>query len=202
MTGRFIVFEGGDGCGKSTQAGRLAESLGAVLTRQPGGTRIGRTVRSILLNPDEAGLADRAEALLMAADRAQHVHELIGPALERGDDVVCDRYSYSSIAYQGYGRELPVDEIAELSRWATEGLTPDLVILLTVSADVAAARLGDGLDRFERVGDGFHRRVADGYAEMAAGDPDRWVVIPGDGSVDEVAAAVTSEIRRRWGPSS
>lgn len=190
MTGRFIVLEGPDGSGKSTQAERLATRLDGVLTRQPGGTRIGQSIRAMLLDPSEDQLSDRAEALLMAADRAQHVAELIAPALGDGRHVVCDRYSYSSVAYQGYGRGLPPDEVAQLSAWATDGLMPDLVILLTVSPEESARRLGSALDRFEQVGDGFHRRVAAGYDEMAAADPDRWIAVSGDDDPDTVASRI------------
>lgn len=197
MSGRFVVFEGGEGCGKSTQAALLADRLGAVLTRQPGGTEIGAALRTILLDPATAGLTPRTEALLMAADRAQHVAEVIRPALADGHDVVCDRYLYSSIAYQGHGRGLTVSEVRDLSGWATEGLLPDLVVLLTVPADLAATRLGSNLDRFESAGEGFHERVATGFAELAAGDPERFVVIDGSAPVDVVAAQVWAAVEER-----
>ncbi|MCL4157593.1 UNVERIFIED_CONTAM: hypothetical protein GTU68_060774 [Idotea baltica] len=144
----------------------------------------------MLLDPSEEALSDRAEALLMAADRAQHVAELVRPTLNAGRHVVSDRYSYSSIAYQGYGRGLPVDEVRELSEWATNGCTPDLVLLLTVPADIAASRLGDSLDRFEKVGGEFHERVQAGYEEMAANDPARWRVVPAVGDIAEIQQAI------------
>ena len=134
MTGRFIVFEGPDGGGKSTQSALLAERLGAVLTRQPGGTAIGGALRAILLDPANTGLSDRAEALLMAADRAQHATELIRPSLAAGRHVVCDRYLYSSIAYQGYGRGLGPDRVRDISAWATDELWPDLAAALVGTA--------------------------------------------------------------------
>ena len=198
MTGRFIVFEGGEGCGKSTQAALLAGRLGAVLTRQPGGTAVGVALRTILLDPATAGLDARAEALLMAADRAQHAAEVIGPALTAGSDVVCDRYLYSSLAYQGYGRGLPVEEVRGLSDWATAGLLPDLVVLLIVPAPVSQQRLGRELDRFEAAGADFHTRVAAGFLELAANEPDRFVVVDGDGSIDQVAQSVLDVVAVRW----
>jgi dTMP kinase len=188
--GRFIAFEGGEGTGKSTQARLLAEHLGALLTREPGGTAIGATVRSIVLAADDNGLVDRAEALLMAADRAQHVAEVVRPTLAAGRDVVTDRYLGSSIAYQGFGRGLPVEEVRDLSLWATDGLMPDLVVLLEVDAAEARARIGHGRDRLENAGDDFHAAVEDGFRSLAEADPDRWVVVDGGGTVAEVAERV------------
>lgn len=197
MTGRLIAFEGGEGCGKSTQARLLAERLGALLTREPGGTAVGGLVRRLLLDPATEGLDHRAEALLMAADRAQHVAEVVRPALAAGRHVVTDRYAGSSIAYQGYGRELAVDEVRALSRWATGDLWPDLVVVLDVPAEVAARRLGSSLDRFEREDDGFHTRVLEGFLAQAAAEPDRWVVLDGTATVDAVAEAVRAVVRDR-----
>jgi dTMP kinase len=133
----------------------------------------------------------------MAADRAQHVMEVIRPALAAGRDVVCDRYLHSSLAYQGYGRGLPVAEIRALSLWATEGLVPDAVVLLDVPAAVTAERLGSDLDRFEAEGDGFHRRVVAGFAELAAAEPDLVVVVDGDGDPDEVEERVRGALEGR-----
>ncbi|HZN13306.1 MAG TPA: dTMP kinase [Acidimicrobiales bacterium] len=194
--GRFIVFEGGEGCGKSTQAARLAEAIGALLTREPGGTRVGERVRELLLDPDLIGLDARAEALLMAAARAEHVAAVIAPALARGEDVVSDRYTPSSLAYQGYGRGLDVDKVRDLSSWATGGLDPDLVILLATSTP----RLAAVADRLEAEGAEFHDRVARGYRELAA-DNAHWRIIDGDGTIDEVAARVLEEFRI-WEKSS
>ena len=190
---RFIAFEGGEGSGKSTQARLLAEALGAVLTHEPGATELGRRIRSLVLDPAGGHAVDRrAEALLMAADRAQHVAEVIRPALDRGRDVVCDRFSGSTLAYQGYGRGLDIDDLDWLSRWASGGLEPDVVVLLDVPREVAVSRLAGEPDRMEAAGSAFHDRVADGYRRLAAANPARWVVVDGTGSVDEVAARVAA----------
>ena len=192
MKGRFVVFEGGEGSGKSTQAARLAERLGAVLTLEPGGTEIGARLRDVVLGDGGPALASRAEALLMAADRAQHVAEVVRPALADGRPVVSDRFSGSTLAYQGYGRGLDLDDLTWLSTWAAEGLEPDLVVLLDVDQEVAAARRCRPRDRIEAAGDTFHQRVVAGYRALAAADPKRWVVVDGSGTVDEVADRVWS----------
>jgi dTMP kinase len=194
MRGRFIAFEGGEACGKSTQAQLLADRLGAVLTREPGGTAIGERIRAVLLDPAVTALDDRAEALLMAAARAQHVAEVIEPALQAGRHVVTDRFGGSSIAYQGYGRGLPVEEIRSLSAWASGGLWPDLTILLTVDGALGPAR---ALDRLEAAGDDFHARVAEGFAAQAAADPVGWAEVDGRGSPEEVAARVAFVVQER-----
>ncbi len=200
--GRLIAFEGGEGCGKSTQAERLAVRLGAVLTREPGGTAVGARIRELLLDPSTEGLHPRAEALLMAADRAQHVHEVVRPALESGRDVVTDRYAGSSIAYQGAGRGLDPAEIRDLSGWATARLWPDLTVLLDVPLEVTSSRLDRELDRFEREDGGFHERLLDGFRVQARDDPARWVVIDGTRSVDDVAALVFAAVDERLQRSS
>ena len=196
--GRFIVFEGCDGSGKSTQARLLAASLDARLTREPGDTPAGVRIRSLLLDhsPEGASLNIRTEALLMAADRAQHVAEVIEPTLANGRDVVCDRYLASSVAYQGYGRGLDPSEIAQLSGWATQGLLPDLVVLLRVPVDVVLGRLraGGGLDRLESEGRAFFERVSRGFDQQAASDPARWLVVDGTGPVDAIASAVSRAV--------
>jgi dTMP kinase len=194
MTGRLIVFEGGEGSGKSTQAALLAARLGAVLTHEPGGTRLGRSLRALVLDPALDAIDARAEALVMLADRAQHVAEVIRPALARGHDVVSDRFTGSTLAYQGYARGLDVTDLAQLSAWATGGLQPEVVILLDVPADTAVARLGRDLDRMERAGVEFHRRVTEGYRSLAAADSGCWKVVDGSGSVDEVAARVNDAL--------
>ncbi len=194
MRGRLIAFEGGEACGKSTQAALLAQALGAVLTREPGGTRAGEQIRALLLDEAGTALVPRAEALLMAAARAQHVAEVVRPAIEAGRDVVSDRYAHSSLAYQGYGRGLAVVEVAELSTWATEDLWPDLVILLELPDEVALGRRGPP-DRFESEDESFHRRVRQGYRRLAAEDPERWRVVDGLGAVEEVAARVRAAAR-------
>jgi len=166
-----------------------------VLTREPGGTEWGRRIRSLVLDSDVGTPLDaRAEALLMAADRAQHVAEVIRPALDRGLDVVSDRFTGSTLAYQGFARGLPVPELARLCAWATGGLEPDVVILLDVPAGVAASRMKPEADRMEAAGDDFHRRVADGYRTLAAADRGRWRVVDGSGTVEEVEAMVTAAL--------
>ena len=193
--GRFIVIEGGEGSGKSTQARLLAEALAAVLTREPGATEVGRRIRDLVLDPAAGALDDRAEALLMAADRAQHVAEVVRPALDAGRDVVSDRFSGSTLAYQGYGRGLALDELAWLNRWAARGLEPDVVVLLDVPGDVTGARMHGDPDRLEAEHSSFHDRVRDGYHALAAADPARWVVVDGRGTVDEVAERVLKAVR-------
>ena len=197
--GRFIVLEGGEGSGKSTQAQRLSAALDAVQTREPGGTAVGAQLREVLLGRSTTGLSDRAEALLMAADRAQHVAEVVEPALAAGRHVVCDRFLGSSVAYQGHGRGLDPDEVRSLSLWATAGLLPDLVVLLTVPAEESTRRTGGARDRIEDAGTAFHQRVADGFAAQAAADPDRWVVVDGTGAKDQVAEEVLAAVRDRLG---
>lgn len=200
-TGRFIVFEGGDGTGKSTQAAILAERLDARLTREPGGTAVGARIRAVVLDPEHPELADRTEALLMAADRAQHVAELIRPTLLAGRHVVSDRYVASSLAYQGAGRGLGVDAVRALNDFGTEGLLPDLVILLEVEPTVAADRLGGDLDRIESSGADLAGEVRDTYRAFAAADPDRWVVLDGSGPESAVAARVRQTVADRLGLS-
>jgi len=195
--GRLIVFEGGEASGKSTQAARLAADLGAVLTREPGGTEIGKRIRELVLDPGASAMAPSTEALLMAADRAQHVAEVIEPALAAGKDVVTDRYVASSLAYQGFGRGLDVEQLWRLSMDFAGAPHADLVVLLEVEPAVAAARL-QGRDRMEAAGDDFHARVAEGYRRMAAAHPDHWLVVDGNGSVDEVAARVREAVATWW----
>lgn len=187
--GRLIALEGGEACGKSTQAALLAERLRAVLTREPGGTAVGERVRGVLLDAAVVGLDPRAEALLMASARAQHVSEVVAPALAAGRHVVTDRFSHSSLAYQGYGRGLDIEELRWLSEWATGGLWPDVVVLLDLPRGVALASPASP-DRFEAEAWAFHERVRAGFRALAAGDPDRWRVVDAAGTVDEVAARV------------
>ncbi len=188
--GRFIAFEGGDGSGKSTQAARLAAALDAVLTREPGGTAIGSKIRELVLDPQYLNMTNRTEALLMAAARAQHVDELILPQLLAGRDVVSDRFVASSLAYQGVGRNLGIDVVAELNEFATNGLKPDLTVLLDADPTTARARLGDDLDRIEEAGIQLGRQVVDTYRSLAASAPDRWVIVDANGDIDTVAARV------------
>ena len=198
MTGRLIAFEGGEGSGKSTQARRLADRLGALLTFEPGDTPLGAELRRLLLDSPTLEITDRAEALLMAADRAQHVVEVIVPALRSGRTVVTDRFAGSSIAYQGHGRQLPAAEIEEISRWATDGVWPDLVVLLHVPASVSAQRTGGARDRMEGAGEAFHRRVHDGFLSQAIADTDRWAVVDGSGTEDELAEAIWQIVQMRF----
>lgn len=194
----YIAFEGAEGCGKSTQSRRLAESLDAVLTRETGGTEIGRRLREILHDTDVTNLDDHAEALIVAADRAQHLAEVVRPALAVGRHVVSDRSVYSTLAYQGYGRGLAIDELRTLNGWAMGRTWPDLVILLTVPNEVTVARMNKReLDRFERAGDDFHTRVEAGFAEMA--DDDLWVTVDASGPIDEVTEIIRGAVRDRLG---
>jgi len=195
--GRFVVFEGGDACGKSTQAARLAARRDAVLTREPGGTPLGERVRELFLDPASGPVEPRTEALLVAAARAQHVAAVIAPALETGRDVVCDRFTGSSLAYQGFGRGLDVDALRGLSRFAAGGLEPDVYVLLEVPAALARQRLGADRDRMEAAGDDFHERVRAGYSALARSDG--WVVVDGSGSIDEVERAVWEAVSGRLG---
>lgn len=195
--GRFIAFEGGEACGKSTQAALLADALGAVLTREPGGTAIGARLRELVLSPETVGLVARAEALIMAADRAQHVAELVEPALSSGRHVVTDRFAGSSIAYQGHGRGLPIGEIRDLSLWATGGVWPDLILLLEVPAAESDRRLGGARDRMESESAAFHAAVMAGFRAQAAAEPQRWAVVDGTGTIEEVAMAVLDVVAER-----
>lgn len=198
MTGRFIAFEGGEGSGKSTQAARLARRIGALLTHEPGDTPLGVAVRALLLDAPQLDITPRAEALLMAADRAQHVVQVIRPALATGRTVITDRYSGSSIAYQGHGRQLSPKEIASLSEWATDDLWPDLVILLELPTSMSMERTGGARDRLEAAGEAFHRRVHDGFLSLAMEDPERWAVVDGTRSEDEVAEAIWQIVQVRF----
>jgi dTMP kinase len=196
-TGRFVVVEGGEGVGKSTQVERLASSLRSagrdvVVTYEPGDTKTGAELRAALLHADTA-LDPHAELLLMLADRAQHVAEVIRPALTRGAIVVCDRYEPSTLAYQGVARALGVGEVERLSRWAAAGVVADIVIVLDLPDPVAEARVSPVRDRFERAGAEFHARVRAAYRDLA---PARgWLVVDADGTPDDVAARVLAAVR-------
>ncbi|WP_130338282.1 dTMP kinase [Streptomyces sp. BK022] len=196
--GFFISLEGGDGAGKSTQAEALAEWIRAkghevVLTREPGATPVGKRLRSILLDVSEAGLSHRAEALLYAADRAEHVDTVVRPALERGAVVISDRYIDSSVAYQGAGRDLSPTEIARINRWATGGLVPHLTVLLDVPPEIARERFTEAPDRLESEPAEFHARVRAGFLTLAAADPGRYLVV----DAGQEPEGVTSVIRHR-----
>jgi dTMP kinase len=199
-TGRYITLEGAEGCGKSTHAARLADALTAVLTRETGGTAIGQRIRAILHDTSVTDLSHRAEALLAAADRAQHIHQVVAPALADGRHVVSDRSVYSTLAYQGYGRELPLAEVRHINEWAMGGLWPQLVLLLDAAPEVLESRMrGRQLDRFEQEGDEFHRRVREGFRQMAEAEPERWVLIDASLPRDEVAEAIRAAVRERLG---
>ncbi|MCI0383709.1 dTMP kinase [Streptomyces sp. CNQ085] len=197
-TGFFIALEGGDGAGKSTQVEALAEWIRSkghevVVTREPGATPIGKRLRSILLDVSSAGLSHRAEALLYAADRAEHVDSVVRPALERGAVVITDRYIDSSVAYQGAGRDLSPTEVARISRWATDGLVPHLTVLLDISPETARERFTEAPDRLESESAEFHRRVRSGFLALAAADPTRYLVV--DAGLEP--EAVTTVVRHR-----
>ncbi|MEV5339501.1 dTMP kinase [Streptomyces sp. NPDC052676] len=197
-TGFFIALEGGDGAGKSTQAEALAEWIRAkghevVVTREPGATPVGKRLRSILLDVSSAGLSHRAEALLYAADRAEHVDTVVRPALERGAVVISDRYIDSSVAYQGAGRDLSPTEVARINRWATNGLVPHLTVLLDVAPETARERFTEAPDRLESEPAEFHARVRSGFLTLAASDPGRYLVV----DAGQEPEAVTTVIRAR-----
>jgi dTMP kinase len=196
----LVALEGGEGAGKSTQAARLAARLDAVLTREPGGTELGEAVRRLLLDPGGDGLDARTETLLFAADRAAHVARVIEPALAAGRSVVTDRYVESSLAYQAFGRGLPLDEVRALSAFATGGRSADVVVVLDTDPAVGAARRGRPPDRMEAEDVAFHERVRAGFAELAAAEPSRIAVVDASGDVDEVAALVWAAVEGRLDP--
>lgn len=197
-TGFFLALEGGDGAGKSTQVEALAEWIRAkghevVVTREPGATPVGKRLRSILLDVSSAGLSNRAEALLYAADRAEHVDSVVRPALERGAIVISDRYIDSSVAYQGAGRDLAPTEIARISRWATSGLVPHLTVLLDVDPETARERFTEAPDRLESEPPEFHARVRSGFLTLAAADPTRYLVV----DAGQEPESITTVVRHR-----
>ncbi len=195
--GVLIAFEGGEGAGKSTQIKRLqhwltSEGLVARATFEPGGTPSGAEIRAILLDRSHAAISARAEVLLYAADRAQHVHDVLRPALDAGEVVLTDRFVDSSLAYQGAGRTIPLDEVRMLSRWATDGLRPDLTLLLDLSPEtgLARARGRSVADRMESESLAFHRRVRQTFRALAESAPDRYLVLDATRDVDELAATI------------
>ena len=202
----FIAFEGPEGGGKTTQARLAAAALRArglsvTLTREPGGTAIGEQLRAILLQQSASAMLPQTEALILLAARAQHVREVIVPALERGDVVLCDRYAGATYAYQGYGRGLPLEDLRRLQAFAAGPLLPALTILCDLPAEVGLARrtaAGD-VNRIDDAGLDFHRRVRDGYLALAAAEPERWAVVDATAPLDVVRERVLAILSERLG---
>jgi dTMP kinase len=203
----LLAIEGGEGVGKSTQAARLAAEIGAELSREPGGSPVAERIRALLLDPSLGRPAPRAELHLMLAARAEHLSVLIEPALAAGNHVVVDRFSGSTLAYQGYGRGLPIAEVREACDLAAGGRWPDLSVLLDLPPEVAQSRRtaqrahlpGLRPDRIEAEDREFHRRVVEGFRQIAADDPGHWVVIDGSRSADEVATEILGAVLARIG---
>ena len=207
MRGKFITFEGPEGGGKSTHVRELAEQLRAegktvLVTREPGGTRLAEQIRGLVREEVDDPPVTRCEVLLFIAARAQVVSEVIRPALARGEWVICDRFADSTFAYQGYGRGIDVGLLKNFNDFATEGLVPDLTILLDVPPETSKARLAErqaatatSADRIEQAGDMFHRRLRDGFLELAKAEPDRFVVIDSSGPREEVSDRVWTAVR-------
>ncbi len=198
MSGLFIAFEGGEGVGKSTQEALLGELLSSmgktvVRTREPGGTPAAEAIRAIVLSREFDGMNARSEALLFAASRGDHVERVIRPALERGDIVICDRYIDSSVAYQGYARNLGAEHVRNLSLWATNNLLPDLTIVLTMNADVSLQRISNP-DRLEAEPIEYHRAVTQAFLDLAEQDPERYLVIDATQSKDAIAQLINARV--------
>ncbi|MDR6885120.1 dTMP kinase [Bacillus sp. 3255] len=211
MNGIFITFEGPDGSGKTTQLKKLGEELGklghdVLVTREPGGTAISDKIRSIILDPVNEEMVDQAEVLLYAASRAQHVHQLIIPALEAGRIVLCDRFIDASVAYQGYGLGVDVEQVKAISRYASSGLQATRTFILDVPVEVSMARLhqraagasgaAEQLDRIEQKHVDYHSRVREGFHQIAADHPDRVRVIDANRSVEEIAEDIWTQCSR------
>ena len=204
MKGKFITFEGCDGCGKSTQLKRLAgfleeNGVAHIFTREPGGGRISEGIREILLNGKNAEMSDECEALLYAASRAQHIRDRIAPAMEEGTLVVCDRYVDSSFAYQAYARGLGMEFVSKINAFALEQFLPDLTFFINLSPEDAFARKhgADENDRIEQAGLAFHKKVYEGYLAVAKAYPDRVVVLDGKQSIEKIAQDVQETLIAR-----
>ncbi len=204
MTGKFITFEGCDGCGKSTQLKRLAgfleeNGIAHIFTREPGGGRISEGIREILLNGKNAEMSDECEALLYAASRAQHIRDRIAPAMAEGTLVVCDRYVDSSFAYQAYARGLGMEFVSKINAFALEQFLPDLTFFINLSPEDAFARKhgADENDRMEQAGLAFHKKVYEGYLAVAKAYPDRVVVLDGKQSIEKIAQDVQETLIAR-----
>ncbi len=210
VNGAFIVFEGSEGGGKTVQARRLAASLEAaghsvVLTREPGGTAVGESIRAVLLGHHDYGILAETEALLMSAARAQHVREVIGPARANGQVVLCDRFVDSTYAYQGGGHRLRMEALTAIQQFATEGLEPDLKLLLDLPVEIGLRRRHadpDSLNRIDQADLEFHQRVREMYIRLAREHPERWSVIDATGTPDDVARAIETAVRLRLGLQS
>jgi dTMP kinase len=205
--GLFITFEGGEGCGKSTQSRLLLKKLEqrnipAVLTHEPGGTALGSELRKVLKRKEGSSISPQAELFLLAASRAQSVAEVIRPALEEGKVVLCDRFTHSTMVYQGYGRGLDFTAIKMVNNMATRNLNPDLIILLDISPEQGLARKRSLKDRFELEDLSFHRRVREGYLKMAAAEPDRWLVIDASLPKGKIAEIIWDRVSQLLPPSS
>jgi dTMP kinase len=204
--GYFISFEGGEGCGKSTQVQKLADRLSkdheVVMVHEPGGTALGESIRNILQSSEHAGMDPWAEALLFAASRAQIVNDVIAPAVERGAVVIADRFFDSTYAYQGSGRGLDMEALRMITKLVCGETKPDLTLLLDVPLELSQARRKSTelqLDRIELEGDEFHRRVYEGFHDLAAKEPERVVVIDGMRSIDVIADEIYQQVKARIG---
>lgn len=202
----FITFEGGEGCGKSTQARLLLKKLEqqgipTILTHEPGGTALGNEIRILLKRKHGSSISPQAELFLFAASRVQLVAQLIRPALQEGKVVICDRFTYSTIVYQGYGRGLDLATVSVVNTMATGNLNPDLTILLDMPSEQGLERRRRSKDRFELEDLSFHHRVREGYLKMATAEPDRWLLIDASLAKAKIAEIIWDKVRKLWHPS-
>lgn len=202
----FITFEGGEGCGKSTQARLLLKKLEqqgipTILTHEPGGTALGNEIRILLKRKQGSSISPQAELFLFAASRVQLVAELVRPALQEGKVVICDRFTYSTIVYQGYGRGLDLATVSVVNTTATGNLNPDLTILLDMPSEQGLERRRRSKDRFELEDLSFHHRVREGYLKMATAEPDRWLLIDASLAKAKIAEIIWDKVRKLWHPS-